>query len=231
MVWLVMPASAGAGFDTSHAVERTCEPGAPLVYSERYSAPGETTTVPGTVIGCPPGPLERRVQIATGPGRAGADNYFCVYWSHRNGAGRDSCWTQERPPVFALQAVARSQEGEVAVAGAADRSVRRIDLAPRELFRAARAAGPLHFTRSDGRSDFFALTVPIWDLCIAEKPRLIARDATGRVVHTQRIDRGLPLMDGPGSAGAVARECEVEIPRARSGLDALKVAGLALLLS
>jgi hypothetical protein len=229
---LAAPGSAGAGYDIAHAVERTCEPGAPLVFSEQYAGKGKTITVPGAVVGCPLGPLEGRLQISIGPERIGEETYRCVYYSHLNGAGRDLCSSAGSDSAIGALQAAERHDGRIAITGMTDDTVSRIDLAPRALFRATRAAGAVHYTSpAAGGPRFFSLVTTPWELCTQSRPRLIARDSSGRIIHTQRIDHGVPLMDGPGSVSALARLCEINTPRADSGLDALTIAGTALLLS
>ena len=228
---LAVPIStpAVAGYDIAHAVQRTCDPGGPLVFSRSYS--NELTRVPGRVVGCPPGVLDRRLQIGVGPERIGNEDYLCTYYSHMGGAGRDTCWIEgSLPRVFALQAVAiDGSTDKLAIVGAADRSIRRIDLAPTELFRAARRTDPVRRVPGPGGFDYFVIAAPQWEVCVNPEPRLLARDREGRIVATERLDRDIPVMDGQRGV-SIKGFCGIEMRVGEGELDPLTRVGMALML-
>ncbi len=232
---------AAAGYDIAHAVERTCEPGGPLLFRDEFKARDDRLTTPGAVIACPKGGLDEQLQIAAGPERIGGDRYLCTYYSHQNGAGHDLCSaaTSRSSGISVLQAVrSERHRDEVVLVGAVDPSLARIDAAPRGLFRAVRSAGAPLMIPVDASTaaaiggvvpfSYFTLQIPVWDLCEADRPRLIARDSSGKVVDSEGLSRGVALIDGPGSIASLQGLCKIEVGRDSSGLDPLTRAAVTL---
>jgi hypothetical protein len=194
LLWLVsFPASAAAGYDIAHIVERTCDPGAPLIVADKWKSPQDrdrVITERGEVIACPPARPTKSFQIAAGPERIGGKAHLCTYFSLLGGDGADVCVDTEaaagaRSLVKPLMTIQVDQSGRMELVGIVSDEVATVAVVPAagisgeltmvavERQRAARLGATRAFR-------YFSLTVDRRTLCADEAPRLLARDSSGR---------------------------------------------------
>lgn len=207
LLWLVaLPASAVGGYDIAHIVERTCEPGGPLIVTEEYKGSGlrdQVMTEPGEVIACPPAGLDDPFQIGAGPERIGGEPYLCTYFSLLNGDGADVCVGAdgsggERSLMGPMMAIRADGSGRLALAGIVSRDVATVRVTPApalvreptvvqiERQRAARlgAAGPF---------GYFSLTLDSRAVC-ADETRVLGRDSSGRRIAGSAVPPSTRLL-------------------------------------
>ena len=196
LLWLVsFPASAAAGYDIAHIVERTCEPGGPLIVADEWKRPRDrdrVVTEPGEVIACPPAGGKSSFQIAAGPERIGPELYVCTYFSLSNGDGADTCLGPDpkertRSSVKPLMAMQADRSNRLALAGIVSADVAAVAVTadaepsrdsiviPIERERAVRLG-------ATGAFGYFSLTVDRRTLCSDGPPRLLGRDSSGRPI-------------------------------------------------
>lgn len=192
LIWLVgSPAPAVAGYDIAHIVERTCEPGGPLIVADEWKRSKDqdrVLTEPGEVIVCPPAGPKNSLQIAAGPERIGREPYLCTYVSLFNGDGADACLGGDsaedgKARLQPLMAVLPSEGGPLTLVGIAGDEIDAVAVAPGagnaqeptvtpiDAERAARLGAARAFS-------YFSLSIDRRALCADEPPRLLGRDSS-----------------------------------------------------
>jgi hypothetical protein len=201
LLWLAsFPASAAAGYDIAHIVERTCDPGGPLIVTDKFKEPQDrdrVVTEPGEVIACPPASETRPFQIAAGPERIDGKAYLCTYFSHLGADGADVCLDADaaagaRSPVQPLMAIQADQSGQLALAGIVSDEVETVVVAPAPRNSGKPTMIPIERQRAvrlgaAGAFRYFSLTVDRRTLCADEPPRLVARDSSGRRIAEPEV--------------------------------------------
>jgi hypothetical protein len=201
LLWLVsFPASAVGGYDVAHVVERTCEPGGPLIVTDEWKQPQDrdrVVTQPGEVIACPPAGPEHWFQVAAGPERIGGGTQLCTYISLRDLDGADICYGTELVGgagslVMPLMTIQADRAGRLELVGLLSLDVATVAVAPApgiagdltlisiEPQRAARLG-------ASGGFQYFSLTVDRRTLCADEAPRVLGRDSSGRRVAESAV--------------------------------------------
>ena len=189
LLWLAaFPASAPAGYDVAHILQRTCDPGGRLIVADEWK--GDAVAQPGEVIACP----ARSFQIAAGPERIGGRAYLCTYFSLVGGDGADVCThtAGARSPVMPLMAIQADRSGRMELVGIAGDDVAAVSMGqslatmvPIGRQRAARLGATRAFR-------YFSLTVDRRTLC--ETPRLQARDSSGRRIAERAVPATTALL-------------------------------------
>jgi hypothetical protein len=214
LLWLVsFPASAVGGYDIAHIVERTCEPGGPLIVADEWKRPQDrdrVVTEPGEVIACPPASPKNSFQIAAGPERIGRERDLCTYFSLLNGDGADTCFATDSAagavslvePLMTIRAdhsdrlalvgIVSDDVAAVAVAPAAG-TFREPTVIPIDGQRAARLGATNAFS-------YFSLTVDPRTLCAEEAPRVLGRDSSGRRIAESMVPISTRLLDAADRA-------------------------------
>ena len=208
LLWLVsFSASAAAGYDIAHIVERTCDPGGRLIVADEWKAPQDrdrVVTERGEVIACPPARPTKSFQIAAGPERLGGKAHLCTYFSLLGGDGADVCIDTEaadgaRSLVKPLMTIQADQSGRMELVGIVSDEVATVTVVPAagisgeltmiviERQRAARLGATRAFR-------YFSLTVDRRTLCADEAPRLLARDSSGRRIAERAVPATTPLL-------------------------------------
>ena len=193
LFWLVaFPTSAVGGYDIAHIVERTCEPGGPLIVTDDYKGPGlrdQVVTEPGEVIACPPAGLDDSFQIGAGPERIGGEPSLCTYFSLLNGDGADVCAVDGSggegslmEPLMAIRA--DGSGGRLALAGIVSRDVATVGVTPAPALLRETAVVPIERQRAArlgaaGPFGYFWLTLDSRAAC-ADETRVLGRDSSGR---------------------------------------------------
>ena len=229
-----MPASAPAGYDIAHIIERTCEPGGPLIVTDEWKREQDRDrliTEPGEVIACRALGAENRVQIAAASERIGRESYTCTYFSLSGRDGADTCSDLGAPsgdsPLRLLMALRAEPPGRMLLAGIVDEETETVALAPSseadrapilipiEPTRAARLGAPRAFR-------YFALGADRPILCGDDPPRLIARDGAGHRLAETGVPRSTRLLeegDGVPHSRSLGALCGPPGPRWLAKID------------
>jgi hypothetical protein len=206
LLWLLfLPASASAGYDIAHIVERTCEPGGPLIVADEWKDPQDrdrVITEPGEVIACPPTGPENSFQIAAAPERIGREPYLCTYFSLFNGDGADICFNGDGAAslVEPLMAIRAGRADPLALAGIVSDDVATVALGPTGGGSLEPMLVPIEAQRAErlgatSAFSYFSLSVERRTVCADERPQLVGRGTSGRVVAESPVPISTPLVD------------------------------------
>jgi hypothetical protein len=229
LLWLVsVPASAVGGYDIAHIVKRTCEPGGPLIVSDKWKPSQDRDRVitrAGEVIACPPAGTGSSFQIAAGPERIGGDAYFCTYFSLLGDDGADICLlTEAASPLKPLMTIQADRSDRLELVGIAGNDVVTVEVIP-----AARISGeatmipiePRRAARLGATRAFryFSLPVDRSTVCANEITRVVGRDRSGRRVAEAAIPTSTPLLSAadrvPHSRSLDSQLCGSQVPSGR----------------
>jgi len=213
-----LPASAGAGYDIAHIVERTCEPGGPLIVADEWKQPkarDRVLTEPGEVIACPSVGAKTRYQIA-------ARSHRCAYFSLFNGDGADICLIRTNlaggagAVVEPLIAIAAGRSERLAVAGIVSEEVATVAVTPtgrRSPEATVIPVAPDQAERLGAPAAFgyFSVAVDRGTLCADRHARVLGRDSSGGRVAASEVPastRALSAADDVAYAHSLRRLCE-----------------------
>jgi hypothetical protein len=205
---VLSPAAAVGGYDIAHIVERTCEPGGPLIVTDAWKSRQDrdrVTTEPGEVIACPPAGPKSSFQIAAGPERIGGQLYLCTYFSLFNGDGADTCSATDSgdnagPFVKPLMTIRADKSGRLGLSGIVSDDVAAVAIAPVATVAPEPMMVPIDRTRAARLGatrafGYFSLTVDSESLCAAEPARVLARDGSGGRVAASTVPLSTQLLD------------------------------------
>lgn len=244
LLWLVsFPASAIGGYDIAHIVKRTCEPGGPLIVTDKWKRPQDrdrVITEPGEVIACPPAGPKNSFQIAAGPERIGREAQLCTYFSLLDD-GADACFGAEsadgaRPLVKPLMTIQADRSGRLELVGIVSDDVVTVAVAP-----AARIAGqptliPIERQRAarlgaTAAFRYFSVTIDRRTLCADEAPRVLGRDSSDRRIAEGAVPTSTRLLsaaDRVPYARSLKALCGSRVPGQPAALGWLTEMGAVL---
>ncbi len=222
LIWLAAaPAPAAAGYDIAHIVERTCEPGGPLIVTDLYKLPRDRDrflTEPGEVIGCPPAGPDNAFQIAAGPEGIGGEPYLCTYLSLMNGEGGDTCSSSAsggQPTVNPVRAVQVGDSGRLTIVGIVTEDVASVALAGTRSVSSAPVMpimGDWIARLGSARFSYFALAIDSRAVCAGEPVRVLGLDGSGRPIAENTISTSTSLLSDEASARKLASLCPTPAP-------------------
>lgn len=214
--WAPLPAIAG--YDVSHILRQTCEPGGRLVVAKEWRRGSGSRSRPGAVVACVGEGKAKTIQIAAGTEES-LPGFTCTYISVDDGAGADSCFESgelEGTPrlLTPLIAVELRPGKALAIVGQTGSDVRSVSVRgnPQAVVRFL-PVGPALARRIDAEiasTGYFVAQVRAATACEDSELTASGRDEVGRVIMRSRVNSGIRLIGASDPRATTLRHyCEL----------------------